>query len=254
MPALTAHIRSCRTRPTRPVAVAGFTLIELMVAMLISFIVVGAAIALFEFTNRDVTSVDAQVQISQKARLALQNLMQELHSGCILPHYQPIRPGSTSTQLNFVSGVGEGPEPEKVYYRQVKFEGGEVGNLVEYRWPATIENGAVKISNENPTTNILASRVIRAAPGAPVFRYYHYYEPGEEGFSPGSLNPTPLPVPLTTEAAAKVAKVTIAFAVAPEESQTRIGGKIEPLVLEDSAVYRITPTAAVATPVPEPCE
>jgi len=230
------------------------TLIELMVATMIALIVVGAAIALLEFTNHNITSVNAQVQIAQGARLALQNLMQELHSGCILPHYQPVRPGSTETEIYFVSGVGEGPQPEKIYYRRVAFEGGEIGNLVEYRWPASISNGQVVVSSESPVRQILARRVGLPAPGSPIFRYYHYYEPGETGFAPGQINPTPLPVPLTAETAAKVAKVTVAFAVNPEPVQRRLGGKIEPLVLEDSAVYRITPTAAVATPVPEPCE
>ena len=239
---------------------SGYTLIELMVAIMIATIVVGAAIGLLEFAQQDVTRVDAQVQIAQKARLALQNLMQELHSGCILPRYVPIRANSTENKIIFVSGTGEGPLPEHVFYREVAYEGTREGSLVEYRKSATIANGKVEVSSEPAKRVVLATHIMPATSPSgsgtvPLFRYYDYYEsPAEAGYSPGALNPTPLPVPLTEESAAKVAKVTVAFAVAAEPAQQRLGGKIEQVPLEDSAVYRITPTAAVATPVPEPCE
>jgi hypothetical protein len=85
-----------------------------------------------------------------------------------------------------------------------------------------------------------------------VFQYYRYYEPSDSGYESGHLNPTALATPLTATSAASVARVTVAFSVAPES--TRHNEKaLTPIALEDSAVYRLTPASTVETPTPRPC-
>jgi len=245
---------------------SGLTLVELVVAMAMTLVLTLAAIAFLQFTSNDVTRVNAEVHTDQRARAALTELVLQLHSGCVLPKYQPIRAGSSETQLNFVSGTGEGPQPEHIAYHELIWEAEARGGayaLVEHSRKASLVNGTVVVSSETPNRQIIASHLMRSWANAqhtetlPIFRFYRYYEPGDVGYIPGTIDPQPLPVPLTPESAEKVSKVTIAFSVAPEGAEAKLAQrntKLEPLELEDSAVYRITPASTAATPAPAPCE
>jgi hypothetical protein len=251
----------------------GFGLVELMVSMALSTVIVLAAVALVEFVHVDVTRTDAQVSTDQRARSVLENIMLELHSGCLLPREHPVRKESSATVLRFISGSGAGPVPTSVVLHEVLYTTLTVHHhservLAEYTYPGSISNGKVLINESStarrPSGNprILAENILESTEKSesgslvtlPVFSYYRYYEEGNAGYEAGVIDPTPLATPLTETEAEKVSKVTIAFSVAPEGDLQGIAKTLEPLALKDSAVYRIVPASTVGSAAPAPCE
>jgi type IV pilus assembly protein PilW len=94
-------MRSAQRSPRR--AAAGFTLIEIMVALAIGLSVVGALIAAYVASTRSGRHTDALVQITEDATLALAVVRQQVSqagfgvarpgsgSGIVLPTFPPVR-------------------------------------------------------------------------------------------------------------------------------------------------------------------
>ena len=258
--------RSDRLRRVRDAR--GFTLIELLIASSLGIVMTTIAFGAMHFVAVNVTKTDSQVHIDQAARGTLANIMLELHSGCIAPKAKPIREESSEKTIRYINARNEAARTEsskeeeahvKPYLHEVKFEEASE-KLVEKKWEGTSENTSTGEWTFSATakTRILATHIQQAEntekKKLPIFRYYKYYEPGETGYEAGQLNPNPLAESgkLTASQAEKVAKVTIAFAVAPEE-KTYNKKLLEPLTLEDSAVYRLTPASTAESPAPQPC-
>ena len=226
------------------------------------------AFGAMHFVALNVTKTDSQVHLDQAARSALANIMLELHSGCIAPKAKPIREESSEKMIKYINARNEAARTEsaheeeahvKPYLHELKFE--ETSEkLVEKKWEGTSENSSTGEWTFSATakTRTLATHVQQAEntekKKIPIFRYYKYYEPAETGYEAGMLNPNPLAEnsKLTASEAEKVAKVTVTFAVAPEE-KTYNKKALEPLTLEDSAVYRLTPASTAESPAPQPC-
>ena len=246
----------------------GFTLIELLIASSLGIVMTTIAFGAMHFVAINVTKTDSQVHIDQAARGTLANIMLELHSGCIAPKAKPIREESSEKTIKYINARNEAARTEsakeeeahvKPYLHEVKFEEASE-KLVEKKWEGTSENTSTGEWTFSATakTRILATHIQQAEntekKKLPIFRYYKYYEPGETGYEAGQLNPNPLAESgkLTASQAEKVAKVTVTFAVAPEE-KTYNKKLLEPLTLEDSAVYRLTPASTAESPAPQPC-
>ena len=257
------HLLRHRTSDAR-----GFTLIEVLIAASLGIVMTTIAFTAMHFVSVNVTKTDSQVHLDQAARGALANIMLELHSGCIAPKAKPIREGSNAHMIKYVNARNEAPRTEaskeeeahvKPYLHELSYE--ETSEkLIEKKYEGTSENASTGewTYSATPKTRILASHVVPVEntekKKVPVFRYYKYYEPGETGYEAGMLNPNALAEEgnLKAAEAEKVAKVTVTFGVAPEE---KIYNKklIEPLTLEDSAVYRLTPASTAESPAPQPC-
>src|ERR1700759_2993057 len=78
----------------------GMTLIELLVAMVLSIIVVGALLAILEVSLRKGTRITTQVQSNRSGRLALTKIVEELHSSCT---------GLETTSIQAPSSTPESP-------------------------------------------------------------------------------------------------------------------------------------------------
>jgi hypothetical protein len=244
-----------------------FTLIELLISSGMGITITLIAFSALHFVQLNVTKTDSQVHIDQAARGALTSIMLELHSGCIVPKATPVKEGSKETMIKFANARNEGIRNEtgvqeahiKPYLHEDTFEEGSE-KLIEKKYEGE-ESPASSLEFKYKSTfteKLLAKHVQRTwettahTSKLPVFRYYKYFEPGETGYEAGMLNPTPLATPLTAANAAKVAKVTVSFSVAPEE-KTYNNKALEPLALEDSSVYRITPASTAESPAPQPC-
>ncbi len=222
---------------------AGFTLTELLVSMAVSMIVFGAIITMTMVATQNQDRVASRVAANQRARPALTNLVDHLHSACVAPGVAPIQAGSTSNTMQFLSlsGSSVSPTPNK---RVVALAG---TTLNEQVFPAT--GGAPPTWTFSPTassTRQLLSGVGPAKIGGttvPPFRYYAY-----DG---GTVSTTPLPTPLSAEHAALVVQVDVAFAVSPG------GGPVSeantPITLADSATLRLEPASEDSAEVNLPC-
>ena len=111
---------------------SGFTLVELVVAMAMGIVVMFALsyimIAMLHQSQRTFTRVDA----TRQARVALNNVDNELHSACV-DGSPPVQATSTGSTLIFLSYQGTSTSPTPVWH-QLTFSG---GTLKDYRYNAT---------------------------------------------------------------------------------------------------------------------
>jgi prepilin-type N-terminal cleavage/methylation domain-containing protein len=251
----------------------GFTLIELLVAMVLGVVVTGIAFSFLEFTTSDVSRTTDRVQADQAGRVALENIVLQLHSACVAPKITPIRTGSTENTLKFVSEispVNTSGEPvselSTVRLREIIYtpaSGNKEGTLVEKSWPSSGTDPNYTFNEAaTPTEKKLLSDVVQSETTNPttkaqepvhVFRYYRYYHTGDTGVILGQLDPNPLAVPLTPEEAKETAKVTVDFAVAPSLKENATIGKEKPIELEDSVILRLAPSSEESSNPNVPC-
>ena len=212
----------------------GYSLIELLVAMLSATVVAGALFAVLSFSTRETTTLADKVQADQLGRIAMTRIVDELHSSCLSPAFVPIQKESSETELRFVTAysaaaVIPGAEEHRILWNKAtskltdatyKSNGGE--------WPtftfATSPEKTVVLAT-NVTQNEEASGT-----KVPIFRYYSYAEESTESeTSPTStLNTTPMTVPtagLSSTEATSAASVLISFNANPTDIGHLSGAK-----------------------------
>jgi Tfp pilus assembly protein PilV len=149
---------------------AGFTLVELLVAMaagiVILFALSGLMIVTLHQTQRTFTRVDA----TRQARTALSNIENELHSACVGAN-SPIQAGSTADSLAFVSFYGTSANPTPVWH-QITFNA-TAGTLVDTSYNVT-GSAPDWVQSTSASSKTLLTNVARLAGNTPVFQYYAY--------------------------------------------------------------------------------
>jgi hypothetical protein len=235
---------------------AGFTLVEMIVGVAIGLVIMIALFTLLDVathqTTRDFTHLDA----TERARVAIANLENELHSACVTAGEAPIQAGSTGTSLQFVSYFGDaadplsGSGPTPVWHDVVL--GG--GNLVDNTYAVNGTSPANWSQGASTGTTTLLTNVAPAGSTAP-FQYFAYQEvPNGSGgyYSDGGGNPymmlldgtssvpgtspavtppaSPLSIPLSAPDAGNAAEVMITLSVGGS------GGTMENTNLADTNV------------------
>jgi prepilin-type N-terminal cleavage/methylation domain-containing protein len=176
---VTASRRSAR-------AEAGFTLVELLVAMAAGIVVLGALYTLLDVTLHQTTLTFSRVDATQHARLALQTLEDELHSACVADSLSPIQAGSDGSTLIFVSqyassasnanAISPTPVEHKVTYDAAN------GTLTDTSYAATGGAGPNWTFSSTPqSTQTLLSHVTLQSGNPPVFQYFDYSIPTNGG-------------------------------------------------------------------------
>jgi Tfp pilus assembly protein PilW len=166
---------------------SGFTLVELVVAMAMGIVVMFALsdimIAMLHQSQRTFTRVDA----TRQARVALNNVDNELHSACV-DGSPPIQATSTGTSLIFLSYSGNSGNPTPVWH-QLTFSG---GTLKDFRYTATINptytttgtgpewQQGTALTPASVTLLSNASQQTSAGSPVPVFRYFRYAVAGTD--------------------------------------------------------------------------
>ena len=77
----------------------GFTLVELLVAMILGMVVLGAAVMLFTNSTAGESNLEARSFQIQQARTAMERIVREVHQGSTVTT-------ATATQLTFLTWVG----------------------------------------------------------------------------------------------------------------------------------------------------
>ncbi len=90
-----------------PAEESGFTIVELLVAMVAGVIVTGALFAVLEMSLHQTSRITDRVQASQLGRIALTRMTNELQSACIAREFTPVLAKSKSNELRFISGTSE---------------------------------------------------------------------------------------------------------------------------------------------------
>jgi hypothetical protein len=248
-----------------PSSEQGFSLMELLVAMLASIVVVIALYTIINFTLNQEVRTNEIAQADQVGRTALGSIVEELHSSCtgVAPIQQPSAPVSPLTKSGplsmwFISAYGDTESgaatlPEVTEHdivwtsNETSNTGKKLGTLTDYafksegeypawKFPSLTTANAAKPPNK---VTIFAKNVIpnEVNSEATIFQYYKYEN--------GALVTTK---PSTSAAEAEhVAKVTIGFSQAStggglgstKGGDTRTG---RPASFSDSVVLRLDPT------------
>lgn len=272
------------TQPPRIFDEHGFSLIELLVAMIMGLVISLAAFSILEFTTSDVSRITARAHVTQTGRVALEKLMLQLHSACVSVNVNPIQAKSSETTLKFVSEtspVNSNNEPTSslptVKEHEIVYtppSGKIAGTLTEKsRTSIGLNNATGEYEfnpSEKPTETKLLSGVrktVREGKEVPIFQYYRYYtskdseaklgqiDPGTNnlGMTNGEMAEEKVVAKRKVTEAEKVAKVTVGLTLAPEGYEGIIAKGGQPVALEDSAVLRFTPSSEEASSNNYPC-
>lgn len=248
---------------------SGYTLIELLVAMVIGIIIVMAGFALLQFTTEDVTHVTDRVHVDQVGRTTLEKIILELHSSCVAESVQPILAGSNESIIKFISEGGSGSSFTTVHEHEIVYtpaSGSTEGTLVEKTYISTGGSAPSYTWATTPSATVTLLKGIKqtkygAEAATPIFQYYRYYNTtdlvpeGDAEIPYGQLNPSPISKALMEkEAESKnVDKVTVSFTLAPEGKEGFGFNQDRPVVLDDSAIFRLTPASEATTSYNPPC-
>jgi type II secretory pathway pseudopilin PulG len=197
----------------------GMTLMEVLIAATVGFIVIAGTLGLLESTMRLSGGVMAKTDAMQRGRLAMDRVTQQLRSQVCLNLTTPaIEAGATADSVTFYSDFGTGDVPAAPHKRTLTFDTA-TGNITESVLTGAGPSGGPYTYLTAPTKSIVfenAARQIKTVGAVtttvPFLSYYAYEETGV----PPVLRTTQvLAPPLTAAQAARVARIDIAFAARP---------------------------------------
>jgi prepilin-type N-terminal cleavage/methylation domain-containing protein len=218
---------------------SGFTLIEVLVAMLTGLIVTGALFAILEFATKSSAHLANVADATQSARVTMTRIVDQLHSSCVSSAFSPVIKGSTPNTLIFVNGYDEaetkGATPPAelpataIHKDEIKFENGKLIDKTRQATSNVPVATAEKYNWSNTsTTSTIGENVSRVPEGkgeVPIFKYYAYNTSSSAGASEAAstLKETTLTEKETselTETGAKtVAAVVVTFRTKPAKKE-----------------------------------
>jgi prepilin-type N-terminal cleavage/methylation domain-containing protein len=239
----------------------GFTLIEMLVAMVAGMVVMGALFGILEVSLHQTANLTDRVQANQNGRIAMTRIIDELHSTCISPEFRPILEKSNGNELWFINAYSNQANIPytAVSKHQIIWNKAE-GKLIDKRYPAT---GGTWPEYEFTSTaspsggTILASNIAESNEEghSKVFEYFRYNttsSSASETLTPlNTINPEALAVPLSKTGAAAAASVLVRFTAYPTDGDTQSGRGValrNQVTLAMSAPSSETPIEAA------PCE
>lgn len=244
---------------------AGFTMVELLVAMATGLVVLFAAFGLIDLATRVGAQVTDRVDATTEARSAMENLVQELNSGCVASDISPVQPSTSgitpavstdSTHLVFVAGLGQSKtidQGESItpveHVVSLKSNGSLVDTSYAYvsgQGP-TLQTAPGWTFGPNPIGSHVLLTHVQAQTGLPMFQYYSFSYPSNAtaqslvGAVPFTSTDFPLNAswpPTAANSAASIAQLDIAWKVAPKDNSPDPSRAAN---IDDSVAFRLTP-------------
>lgn len=211
----------------------GFTLVEVLAAMTVGLVLLGATLGLMESTVRLNTGVMAKTDAMQRGRLAMDTLTQQLRSQvCLDVDTSAVIEGSDGNSVTFYSDFSEGDV--KPFKRKLVFDPA-TGHITSLRYDQQV-NGTYS-DTATATNLVLENATLQRDPDdatktIPFVRYYRYEE--DDG---GILRPeTEITAPLDEDEAEQVALLELTFVSHPTGS----GDGKKAVALTDQVVARHT--------------
>jgi prepilin-type N-terminal cleavage/methylation domain-containing protein len=202
----------------------GFTLTELLVAMVIGTIVLLVVFDLLDVSAKHYGKVDDRVDVIARGRQAMENITQEIRSQVCLGTGKPALKAGSDSSMQFVADLGdENFKPELRTLTYVPAAGGAQGFIRE---DSNLGIGAppnttfpAQTSTRHLVDNVTQTKAANGTP-VPIFKYYSFTP---NPATPTQLQTTPLDTdPLTTASpnnAARTVRIEVAFRVLPNHAQ-----------------------------------
>jgi Tfp pilus assembly protein PilE len=219
---------------------SGTTLVELMVAISTGLVILSALTMVILTTLHGSVRVTARVHATQRARVALANLMEELHSACVTPELAPVKEESSGTVLRFVHQTGSEVAPTPIL--SVVSLSGNTLSQSDYELTGGIPPNW-SFSKTPSSTRTLLTGVSPVPPSSSIFSYYSY--------SGGTISTTPQTTPLSEGEAALTVEIHAALAAAPENTPVADAGASASV--QNSATLRLTPPSFNEGSPARPC-
>jgi hypothetical protein len=159
----------------RGVAQDGYSLIELLMALVAGIVVISALFTIVITTLHQTTRTFSKLDATQRARVQFSAIENELHSACLADQIAPIQIGSGASTLVFVSQYGDGANltatEHQITYSAV------AGTLTDASYAATGGSSPTWTFASTPTiTRTLLTNVSQTGT-TPVFQYFAYRTP-----------------------------------------------------------------------------
>ncbi len=224
----------------------GTTLVELLIATATGLVVLSALTAAIVVTLHGSARVSARVDATQRARVVLTNIVEELHSACVAPKIAPVQATSSGTLLKFVhaspaEGAVAAPNPTLT---EIVLANGTLSQTDYAATGGTAPSWTFSPTPIAPGTRKLMTHVAPIAPSTGVFSYYAYAN--------GALSETPLATPLSAADAGQTVQVRVALTASA--GNTPAADKGGPGSVQDSATLRLTPPSFNEQAVSLPCQ
>lgn len=222
----------------------GTTLVELMVGLMAGLVIFAALTTMVVTTMHGSARITARVEATQRARIAMTRLMEQLHSACVTPEIAPIRTGSTGNSLKFVHQTGSAVSPTPIL-SVVSYSN---GTLTQSDYAATGGTSPSWTFASTPSsTRTLLTKVGPIPPSTSIFSYYRYFS--------GAVSETPLNPPasgLSAEESALTVEVRAALSANPLSTPVKDTGA--EANIRNSATLRLTPPSFNEGSPSKPCQ
>jgi prepilin-type N-terminal cleavage/methylation domain-containing protein len=211
---------------------SGFTLPELLTAMVIGMVVLLAAFMLLDRAVSTSAKLSDRQDSTQRGRLAMEVVSRELRSQVCLGDGQPIVAGDDNSVTFYANLSSNSNAADKRVLRYVASEKRlyedvytGTGTFPDLTFPATPTRTRELL---NPLQPVLDGTVTR-----PIFRYYKY----KVGGTPGEL--LQLASPLSAVDAPDVVTIKIAFAALPQRKVARTTDVADATTFESDVYVRL---------------
>jgi hypothetical protein len=224
----------------------GFTLVELLVATASGAVLMLALFAMLDFSTTQSARIAGKVDSDQQGRTAMEKIMLELHSSCLVATIPPVQAGSEATSIQFISATGSNASFPTAYLHNIHLTKGELiddsyaNNNPETAPPWTFPALGKPNHSQNLLTKVSQSQIGSPAVTVPVFQYFRYYTSEDKGGTPGEIDTTPLTTPLSTKDAQATAEVTVSFTANPLSGKAESDRSTD---FSDSAQLRFDPSS-----------
>jgi Tfp pilus assembly protein PilW len=223
----------------------GFTLIEMLVTLMTGIVIILAAFSILDVSLTQSSRISERVEVDQRARLAMEKILLELHSSCVADNINPVQAESKGTEARFISESGSTAAFTSLTEHRIKLENGK---LIDTSYPSTSGEGESWKFPESESgssgSKVLLTNVSQTG-STPIFQYFRYVN--------GNLSTTPQLTSstekLNSTQAEETAEITVTFTAAPTTNEESGGRSVE---LTDTAVLRFDPASATGTN--EPCQ
>jgi hypothetical protein len=220
---------------------SGTTLVELLVATTAGVVVMFAITAMVIVSLRATDRVNTHVDATQRGRIVLNRVIEELHSACIAPEIAPVRKASNGTSLEFIHQTGSAVALTPILSK-VSLTGGTVSQS-NYASTGGLAPNWTFAGTPSSTEQIMTN-VSPTSPSTSIFSYYSY--------SNGEVTEIPVTTELGKENSERTVEVKMTLTAGP--LNTPVEDSNAAANLTDTALLRFSPAPYNTAAANLPCQ
>lgn len=187
---------------------SGFSLTELLVAMSIGVVVLFASMQIFINGVESTGRVTDRVEVTQKARLAMDRMVTLLNSqSCLDSDNPPVIAGSTATSISFYSDLTGGASAPARY--DFVYDPA-ADTITERRSTATVGSDG-SVTYGTATTRVIANEIQPVDASTPMFTYLKFKADGTIDPADATASGSVVGVPVSAANTINIVRVDVAF-------------------------------------------